>query len=115
MNIALDSPKLLQHKNNAKALSFTLIIWESKGQIVIPGFRIMDGRIHAPSQFRRSTKNWEPMVFLALPIAEQIYKEIEDSEWVAKFDLGPMAPVDIAVEPILVTRSVAWKYAPSLV
>lgn len=115
MNTNVDSPKLLQYKNNAKVLSFSIIIWDQKGQIVVPGFRLMDGRIHPPNQFRRSTKTWEGMIFLAQPLAEQLYKEIEDAGWVSQFNLGPLAPVDIAVEPILVTRSVAWKYAPSLV
>lgn len=106
---------MLEYKNNSKVVSFTVLIWDQNKQIVIPGFRLMDGRIHPPNQFRRSTKLWESMVFFTEPLAEEIYKEVIDRDWVKEFSLGPLAPVDIAVAPILINRTVAWKYAPSLV
>lgn len=111
MKVAVDSPRVLEMKNNTKALSFTLVQADAGAFQALPGFRIMDGLIHPPCVLRK--RQWIPLYAASDMMASQIYAALVKKDWTTEFALPPLEDEARAVSKLLLTFAIAARVAPN--
>lgn len=116
MNVSLDKPKLAKYRNDAKALSFSVILhYDNVIHLVIAGFRCIDGVIQPPKSFQLKGHKYYQIAFLSQEIAEKIYAAFKEKDWVKKFELPDLASKKAAITELVLTIPKANLVAPSLV
>lgn len=116
ISVYIDKPKLMKMKNDSKALSFSVTLYDpEEGHNVITGFRLMDGFLKAPTSQNKANKQYYQIAFLAPSVAEKIYDAVAATDWVKVYEVPALKPRDAAISDMILTPLKAATVAPSLV